>query len=97
MLPSQLAYSYLDFPNSRAKLALWHMGMSTVLDEHERVLIQNSHTMLLDHASRARYSSYVDVDLVGDQYKQDRYYYNFGFSSGCDDRNIKVYNSILMV
>ena len=75
-LPSQVAYSYLDYPLSRAKLALWHMGLDTVSESQERVLIRNQHMQLLDPATRSRYQSYLDTEFVGDQYKQGRYYYS---------------------
>lgn len=52
------------------------MGLSSVGDVHERLLMQNKHMRVLDHATRARYHSYTDVNLVGQQYKQGRYYYS---------------------
>lgn len=75
LLPSQIAYSYLEPLVSRPKLALWHMGMTSVQDSHESILYQNLHTLLLDRTTREKFASYVDVELVGDQYKQGRYYY----------------------
>lgn len=75
-LPSQLAYAYLEQPVSRAKLALWHMGMANVSVEHESALLANHHSaLLLDRVNRVRYHSYLDTDLIAQQYKKGRYYY----------------------
>lgn len=95
LLPSQIAYSYLDFPISRPKLTLWHLGMNNVTEVHEKFLIQNKHAQLLDHASRTRYQSYVDIDLIADQYKQGRYYYTGGLSLTYEDPNLRVNKSYL--
>ena len=52
------------------------MGLDTVSESQERVLIRNQHMQLLDPATRSRYQSYLDTEFVGDQYKQGRYYYS---------------------
>jgi acetyl esterase/lipase len=75
-LPSAIAYSKLDSIIRRGKAACWHMGISKVTSNHEDLLIKNYHTTLIHDAQvREKYKSYVNVDLIPDEYKLNKIYY----------------------
>lgn len=76
LLPSSIQYSNLEL-TSRAKLSLMHMGLTHVNKFQEDFLIKNYHTLLLkDPLLKEKFESYLSVDLIPEEFKKERFYYN---------------------
>lgn len=76
LTPSSIQYSNLEI-TSRAKLALIHMGLKRVNKFQEDFLIKNFHTLIVnDQDLKAKYEQYLNTDLIPEEYKKDRLYYN---------------------
>ena len=76
LTPSSIQYSNLEI-TSRAKLALIHMGLKRVNKYQEDFLIKNFHTLILnDEDLKSRYEQYLNTDLIPEEYKKNRLYYN---------------------
>lgn len=76
LLPSSIQYSNLEL-TSRARLSLIHMGLTRVNKFQEDFLIKNYHTLLLkDPLLKQKFESYLSIDLIPEEYKEKRFYYN---------------------
>lgn len=56
-------------------MILWHMGISDVKQYHEDYLVKNYHTLLADSHLREKYSSYLDINLIPEIYRNSYVYY----------------------
>lgn len=77
MLPSSIQHSKLDRMTPRPKLALWHLGLTNLKEEHLEVLVKNQQTLLLDEHLMNKFKTYLDISLIPEIYKKNKTYYNF--------------------
>ena len=57
-------------------MALWHMGLFLVTTDQEEFLNYNFHTLLVrDKILRTEYKKYLDVSLIPEIYRSNKYYY----------------------
>lgn len=76
-LPSSSHHSNLELPYTRAKYTLWHLGIKDVTKEKEEALLKNIHTLLIrDETVREKLKNYLNVDLIPEEYKKGRSYYD---------------------
>lgn len=77
-LPSQIKYGLYDGSFSRAKFALWHLGIKNVNRIQEEILIKNVHQSILVKNKKLfeKYSRYLDVGRIPEKYKKNKVYYD---------------------
>lgn len=86
LLPSDMYYSSRGFLTHLSKpigrWLVWLLGITeNITEEMENSFIANNHTLLIeDENLRNKYQSYLDIDLIPEQYKKGKIYYD-GYKS----------------
>lgn len=80
-MPSSMHYahkSFLSFAGFKfSSYICWLSGVVDVTEEVHQAIYNNEHQLLIeDDALRAKYQSYLDINLIPDKYKIGRTYYD---------------------
>ncbi len=91
-LPSQTKYGIFDVGFSRAKFALWHLGITNVNHIQEEILNKNFHQSVLvnDKELVQKYNEHVNIRKIPDKYKKNKAYYDRYQIEKCQKKMNKV-------